>query len=175
MVINPTRLRFWNGCLQHQPVATFMMRLQITRLPNGHYLATSQDVPGLVAQGKTESEAVTIAQRWPENWTKSPHWHVCTDPSHPALVQFPGQKGLYRQVLEKVEALVRSGAQDADVTSQCIPGSRRGRGRPQRGRETDPCRRTTDRGRTIRFRASISRRRAPSHRRRAGMAGRGGS
>ena len=117
MVIKPTRLRFWNGCLQHQPVATFMMRLRITRLPNGHYLATSQDVPGLVAQGRTESEAATIAQRWPGDWTKSTHWHVCTDPSHPALVQFPGQKGLYRQILDKVEARVRSGAQDADVTS----------------------------------------------------------
>ena len=94
-----------------------MMHLRIARLPNGQYLATSQHVPGLVAQGKTESEAVTIAQRWPGNWTKTTDWHVCTDPSHPALVQFPGQKRLYRQVLDKIEALVRSSAQDTDLTN----------------------------------------------------------
>ena len=36
--------------------------LHITRLPEGVYLATSDDVQGLVAQGRTVSETVEIAR-----------------------------------------------------------------------------------------------------------------
>jgi len=38
------------------------IRLRIQRLPEGCYLATSPDVPGLVAQGRSMVEAVEIAQ-----------------------------------------------------------------------------------------------------------------
>jgi predicted RNase H-like HicB family nuclease len=31
----------------------FVIRIQIERLPEGVYLATSEDLPGLVAQGRT--------------------------------------------------------------------------------------------------------------------------
>ena len=38
-----------------------MIRLHITKLPEGVYLATSDDVQGLVAQGNTVAETVEIA------------------------------------------------------------------------------------------------------------------
>ena len=37
-------------------------KLQIERLPEGVYLATSDDIPGLVAQGRTVAETVEIAR-----------------------------------------------------------------------------------------------------------------
>ena len=36
--------------------------LRIEKLPEGVYLATSKDVPGLVAQGRTVAETVEIAR-----------------------------------------------------------------------------------------------------------------
>jgi len=36
--------------------------LHIERLPEGVYLATSEDIPGLVAQGRTISETLEIAR-----------------------------------------------------------------------------------------------------------------
>ena len=36
--------------------------LHIERLPEGVYLATSDDIPGLVAQGRTITETVEIAR-----------------------------------------------------------------------------------------------------------------
>ena len=57
-----------------------MIRVRVARLENGQYLVTADDVPGLVAHGRTKSEAVSIAERWP-GW-QNPTFHVCTDPSH---------------------------------------------------------------------------------------------
>jgi len=39
-----------------------IVRLHITRLPEGVYLATSEDVQGLVAQGRTVAETIEIAR-----------------------------------------------------------------------------------------------------------------
>ena len=39
-----------------------IIRLHITRLPEGMYLATSDDIQGLVAQGRTVAETVEIAR-----------------------------------------------------------------------------------------------------------------
>ena len=39
-----------------------MATLHIERLPEGVYLATSDDIPGLVAQGRTIVETVEIAR-----------------------------------------------------------------------------------------------------------------
>jgi len=39
-----------------------IVRLHIIRLPEGMYLATSDDIQGLVAQGRTVSETVEIAR-----------------------------------------------------------------------------------------------------------------
>jgi predicted RNase H-like HicB family nuclease len=36
--------------------------LHIEKLPEGVYLATSEDIPGLVAQGRTVAETVEIAR-----------------------------------------------------------------------------------------------------------------
>jgi predicted RNase H-like HicB family nuclease len=38
-----------------------LINLQIEKLPEGYYLAVSDDLPGLVAQGKTISETIAIA------------------------------------------------------------------------------------------------------------------
>ena len=104
-----------NVRLWQNPEANRLIRLTITKLPNEQYLATSVGVLVLVAQGRSESEAARIASRSTGIWAKSPIWDVCSDPSHPPLVQFPGQKGLYRQVLDKVEALTGSSTEDDDV------------------------------------------------------------
>ena len=39
-----------------------IVNLHIERLPEGVYLATSDDVPGLVAQGRTVNETLDIAR-----------------------------------------------------------------------------------------------------------------
>jgi predicted RNase H-like HicB family nuclease len=39
-----------------------IVRIQIQRLPEGVYLATSTDVQGLVAQGRTVAETLEIAR-----------------------------------------------------------------------------------------------------------------
>ena len=39
-----------------------IIKLHIEKLPEGVYLATSDDVQGLVAQGRTVSEAIEIAR-----------------------------------------------------------------------------------------------------------------
>ena len=40
----------------------YRLHLQVRRVENGQYLATSSDFAGLVAQGRTVAEAVEIAQ-----------------------------------------------------------------------------------------------------------------
>lgn len=40
----------------------FLLPVQIEPLPEGGFLATSKDLPGLVAQGRTVAETVEIAQ-----------------------------------------------------------------------------------------------------------------
>ena len=39
-----------------------IIKIHIKKLPEGVYLATSKDVPGLVAQGRTATEALEIAR-----------------------------------------------------------------------------------------------------------------
>lgn len=39
-----------------------LINLHVERLPEGVYLATSDDLPGLVAQGRTVAESVEIAR-----------------------------------------------------------------------------------------------------------------
>jgi predicted RNase H-like HicB family nuclease len=49
----------------HQKVKATMERiatLHIEKLPEGFYLATSDDIPGLVAQGRTIAETLEIAR-----------------------------------------------------------------------------------------------------------------
>ena len=39
-----------------------IINIHIEKLPEGVFLATSEDVPGLVAQGRTATEAIEIAR-----------------------------------------------------------------------------------------------------------------
>ena len=39
-----------------------LIKLHVEKLPEGVYLATSEDLPGLVAQGRTFDEALEIAR-----------------------------------------------------------------------------------------------------------------
>ena len=39
-----------------------IINIHVEKLPEGVFLATSQDVPGLVAQGRTVTEALEIAR-----------------------------------------------------------------------------------------------------------------
>ena len=39
-----------------------MLSLQIEKLPEGGYLATSEELPGLLAQGRTVAETIDIAE-----------------------------------------------------------------------------------------------------------------
>lgn len=39
-----------------------IINIHIEKLPEGFYLATSEDLPGLVAQGRTATEALEIAR-----------------------------------------------------------------------------------------------------------------
>jgi predicted RNase H-like HicB family nuclease len=40
----------------------FALQIHIEQLPEGVYLATSDDLPGLVAQGRTVAETLEIAR-----------------------------------------------------------------------------------------------------------------
>lgn len=40
----------------------YSVHLEISKVENGQYLAVSNDVPGLVAQGRSVSEVIEIAQ-----------------------------------------------------------------------------------------------------------------
>lgn len=40
----------------------WIANLHIEQLPEGHYLATSEDIPGLIAQGRTIEETLEIAR-----------------------------------------------------------------------------------------------------------------
>jgi len=60
-----------------------IIRLQIEALPEGVYLATSEDLPGLLAQGRTLAETIEIAQDVARKLIESYQEHG--DPLPPAL------------------------------------------------------------------------------------------
>lgn len=39
-----------------------IINIHIEKLPEGYYLATSEDIPGLIAQGRTVTESLEIAR-----------------------------------------------------------------------------------------------------------------
>ena len=43
-------------------MSEIIFSLHIEKLPEGYYLATSNDLPGLVAQGRTINETIEIAR-----------------------------------------------------------------------------------------------------------------
>ncbi len=52
-----------------------MFNLHIEKLPEGLYLATSEDIPGLVAQGRTITETEEIARDVAKRLIESYHEH----------------------------------------------------------------------------------------------------
>ena len=64
-----------------------VVRLHIEPLDEGGYVATSPDVPGLVAEGRSIVEAVELAQGLARKIAESCLEHG--DPLPPALVQLP--------------------------------------------------------------------------------------
>jgi predicted RNase H-like HicB family nuclease len=71
--------------VQHRGADEGTIRLRIERLPEGCYLATSPDVPGLVAEGRSMVEAVEIAQGLTRKVVESCIEHG--DPLPPALLR----------------------------------------------------------------------------------------
>ncbi len=65
------------------PAGEITIRLEIEKLPEGVYLATSPDVPGLVAEGRSVVEAAEIAQGLTRKIVESCLEHG--DPLPPAL------------------------------------------------------------------------------------------
>ena len=64
------------------------IRLHIEKLPGGRVLATSPDVPGLVAEGRSVAEATEIAQGLVRKIAESCIEHG--DPLPPALTRLHG-------------------------------------------------------------------------------------
>ncbi len=65
------------------PENEFTLRLHIEKLPEGVYLATSRNLPGLVAQGGTAAEVIDIARDVARELIKSMYEHG--DPMPPNL------------------------------------------------------------------------------------------
>jgi len=66
-------------------VGEALIRLDVQRLPEGGWLATSEDVPGLVAQGRTIAETLEIAQDVARRLVESYIEHG--DPLPPAMAE----------------------------------------------------------------------------------------
>jgi predicted RNase H-like HicB family nuclease len=68
------------------------IRLHVEPLDEGGFVATSPDVPGLVAEGRTISEAAEIAQALARKIVESCLEHG--DPVPPALAPLTGGKAI---------------------------------------------------------------------------------
>jgi antitoxin HicB len=68
------------------------IQLHVEPLAEGGYLATSPDVPGLVAEGRTIAEATEIAQGLARKIAESCAEHG--DPLPPALAAMAGDKAV---------------------------------------------------------------------------------
>ena len=83
--VTPRRL---HGETTHSNEVT--IRLHIEALEEGGYVATSPDIPGLVAEGRSVMEAVEIAQGLTRKIVESCLEHG--DPLPPALAKMNGTK-----------------------------------------------------------------------------------
>jgi len=63
--------------------ASYSFKVRVEKLPEGQYLATSEDFPGLVAQGRTIEETLEIAHDVARKLIESYEEHG--DPLPPAL------------------------------------------------------------------------------------------
>ena len=58
-LLTRTRIRVASGRINRMELA---IQIQVEELPEGLFLATSDELPGLVAQGRTVAEALEIAR-----------------------------------------------------------------------------------------------------------------
>jgi predicted RNase H-like HicB family nuclease len=80
------------GIMKREPTMNEVtIRLHIESLEDGKYLATSPDVPGLVAEGRSITEAAEIAQGLTRKIVESCLEHG--DPLPPALTQLADPGG----------------------------------------------------------------------------------
>jgi antitoxin HicB len=68
----------------------YTFRLKIELLPEGVWLAVSDDFPGLVAQGRTAEEAIEIARDVAKKLIES--WEEHGDPLPPTIVLIDGPR-----------------------------------------------------------------------------------
>ena len=61
-VISFINLEFNNYLCKNTPIMERYINLHIEKLPEGYYLATSENIQGLVAQGRTITETLEIAR-----------------------------------------------------------------------------------------------------------------
>ena len=66
------------------------IRIQVEQLPEGLFLATSEELPGLVAQGRTVAEALDIAIGAPCLVIERHTWRVARPLTSVRLV-YPGE------------------------------------------------------------------------------------
>lgn len=70
------------------------IRLQLEALPEGYYLATSDELPGLVAQGRTIAETLEIARDVARKLIEARREHSC-----PAELPVAGPGSDYRIIV----------------------------------------------------------------------------
>jgi antitoxin HicB len=75
-------------------VKEILLAIHIEALPEGEFLATSEELPGLVAQGRTAAEALEIAQDVARKLIQSYQEHG--DELPPALREAPPVSGNVR-------------------------------------------------------------------------------
>ena len=62
-MIPPSAAERYTGVLNRwRQLMEWIANLHIEQLPEGYYLATSEDIPGLIAQGRTIEETLEIAR-----------------------------------------------------------------------------------------------------------------
>lgn len=69
-----------------------LLAIHVEELPEGGFLATSDELPGLVAQGRTVAETVEIAQDVARKLIESYREHG--DPLPPGLASLPSSADL---------------------------------------------------------------------------------
>jgi len=66
----------------------YVVTVHIERLPEGVYLATSEDVPGLVAQGRTIAETLEIARDVAKKLVEAQDEHQASSKLRPVESEF---------------------------------------------------------------------------------------
>ena len=73
-MLQPVRMNYAILYLEAAMLKERVIHIQIERLPEGVYLATSDDIQGLVAQGRTVSETIEIARDIARKLIEAQQW-----------------------------------------------------------------------------------------------------